>query len=138
MERYFTVEEANRALTLVSPIASDIVSKMNQAKRLHEEVKIQRESTQTNEVELLERLRYAEKLLNEVEYHMKELESVGALLKDLALGLVDFPCLYGGRVIYLCWMLGEKTIGAWHEVDRGFSDRKPVDASFKIMEKAIV
>lgn len=138
MERYFTVEEANHALTLVSPIASDIVAKMNQAKRLHEEVKIQRESSQTNEVELLEKLRFAEKLLNEVEYHMKELESVGALLKDLTLGLVDFPCLYGGRVIYLCWMLGEKTITAWHEVDRGFADRKPLDETFKTMEKATV
>lgn len=135
MERYFTVEEANHALALVSPIVSDIVAKMNQAKRIHEEVKTERERAQISETELLGKLRMAEKLLNEVEYHMKELESVGAMLKDLTLGLVDFPCLHDARVVYLCWMLGEKTVSAWHEVDRGYTDRKTVDESFRMVAK---
>lgn len=135
MERYFTLEEANHALALVSPIVSDIVAKMNQAKRIHEEVKTERERELISEVELLMKLRTAEKLLNEVEYHMKELESVGAMLKDLTLGLVDFPCLHDARVVYLCWMLGEKTVNAWHETDRGYTERKPVDESFWMVAK---
>lgn len=136
MEHSFTVATANQALALVSPIVRDILSKMNQAKRLHDEVKDGRADGSLNEMELLEKLRLAEKRLNEVEYHMKELESVGVLLKDLTRGLVDFPCLHEGRTVYLCWMLGENTVQTWHETDCGFSDRKPLDESFRLAEHA--
>ena len=135
MEKYFTVEAANRALALVSPIVRDIMTKMREAQSFRETVKQDKASPSASEVTLLEKLNKAEKLLNQVEYHMKELESVGVLLKDLQRGLVDFPCLYDGRIVYLCWMFGEEHINFWHETDRGFTDRRIVDASF-MKEKA--
>lgn len=130
MEKYFTLAEANRSLALIRPIVSDILSKMAEAERIHVEVKKEKSLPEMRETVLLEKINRTEKLLNEVEYHMKELERVGALLKDLKLGLVDFPCLYDGRVVYLCWKFDETEITAWHEVDKGFDERKPVDESF--------
>lgn len=130
MEKYFTLEEANRALALVQPIVADILSKMQEAETLHAEVKKEKTLPLLSETELLAKLNRVEKLLNDIEYHMTELEEVGAFLKDLKLGLVDFPYIYNGNVVFLCWKLGEEEVHYWHETDSGFVDRKPVDASF--------
>ena len=54
----------------------------------------------------------------------------GCQLKDIDAGLVDFPTLYLGKEVYLCWKLGEKGIGFWHRVEDGFQGRKPVDSEF--------
>ena len=103
MEKIFTIEEANRALQLVAPIASDIVKKMREAQILHDEVKNVKMQSAKGETQMLEKLGRAEKLLNEVEYHMKELQSIGVLLKDLSRGFVDFPAMAADKIIYLCY-----------------------------------
>ena len=55
-----------------------------------------------------------------------EIHEMGCLLKDIPMGLVDFYSLHNGHVVYLCWKLGEKEIGYWHEVGRGFAYRQPL------------
>src|SRR6266550_2484528 len=45
-------------------------------------------------------------------------------LRDIEHGLVDFPALVSGRQVWLCWQRGEKSIGWWHGLDTGFSDRR--------------
>src|SRR5262245_54316582 len=60
-----------------------------------------------------------------------EIERIGALggdVKDVELGLVDFPGLRSGEEILLCWKLGEKRVGFWHPVEGGFASRRPIDA----------
>src|ERR1035438_5097768 len=54
----------------------------------------------------------------------------GCLVKDLDTGLVDFPTLFRGVEVYLCWKLGEAGIGFWHGVEEGFRGRKPIDQDF--------
>ena len=54
------------------------------------------------------------------------LEGMGCIAKDLDLGLVDFLAFHGGREVLLCWKLGEQDIRHWHELDSGFSGRKPI------------
>ena len=61
---------------------------------------------------------------------MEAIGKLGCLLKDLDSGLADFPTLYRGREVYLCWKLGETAIRFWHGVDEGFSGRKPIDRDF--------
>ncbi len=56
-----------------------------------------------------------------------EVESLGCLVKDLDLGLVDFPARRGEKTVLLCWRLGEPTIRFWHGVDEGFAGRKPLE-----------
>jgi hypothetical protein len=45
-------------------------------------------------------------------------------VKDIDQGLVDFPALRDGRVVFLCWMVDEPEIGYWHEIDDGFRGRR--------------
>ena len=56
-----------------------------------------------------------------------ELEALGVQLKDYERGLIDFPSLRDGRVILLCWQLGEgDELEWWHDVDAGFGGRQPL------------
>lgn len=61
---------------------------------------------------------------------LEELEEIGCLVKDLDTGLVDFPTLFRGEEVYLCWKLGETGITYWHGVSEGFAGRKPIDQDF--------
>jgi hypothetical protein len=58
---------------------------------------------------------------------LAEIDSTGVQVKDLSIGLLDFPCEVEGQVILLCWKLGEKAITHWHGVQEGFAGRKPID-----------
>ena len=55
-----------------------------------------------------------------------EIQALGAVVKDLELGLVDFPSLRDGEEVFLCWRVGEDEIGFWHPVDEGFAGRRPL------------
>lgn len=55
-----------------------------------------------------------------------ELQELGVLVKDLDLGLVDFPSLREEEVVLLCWRVGEEEIGYWHGLEEGYAGRKPV------------
>lgn len=57
---------------------------------------------------------------------INRIEAYGCLVKDLDLGLLDFPSMRDGEPIYLCWKPGEPRIAHWHSVNEGFSSRKPL------------
>jgi hypothetical protein len=59
---------------------------------------------------------------------LDRVRTLGGDVKDVELGLVDFPGKRNGEDILLCWKLGEKSLGYWHPVDGGFASRRPVDA----------
>ncbi len=86
---------------------------------------------------LLDRARVAEELKQReaLAAKLKELiervQSHGCLIKDLDLGLLDFPTLFRGEEVYLCWKLGEPAIGFWHGVSEGYRGRKPIDDHFR-------
>jgi len=56
-----------------------------------------------------------------------EIEATGVQVKDLDVGLLDFPCVVDKEVILLCWKLGEEKITHWHGIEEGFAGRKPID-----------
>jgi len=56
-----------------------------------------------------------------------ELHGDGIQLKDYSRGLIDFPCMRDGRVVLLCWQLGEpEHVEWWHEIEAGFAGRQPL------------
>ena len=57
---------------------------------------------------------------------VEALTSQGIVLRDADTGLIDFPTRREGRLVYLCWRLGEDRVTHWHEVDAGFGGRKPL------------
>jgi hypothetical protein len=66
--------------------------------------------------------------------HLREsiehLQELGCVVKDLDVGLVDFPTMFRGEEVYLCWKLGESAIEFWHSMDEGFRGRKAIDQDF--------
>ena len=65
-------------------------------------------------------------ILDAFQQVVKEIEGLGVLVKDLDVGLCDFPHKRDGRVVYLCWKLDEDEVSWWHDVDTGFAGRQPL------------
>jgi hypothetical protein len=58
------------------------------------------------------------------------IEEMGVVVKDLDVGLIDFPTLYRGQEVYLCWRMDEADIDFWHGTHEGFAGRKLIDGEF--------
>lgn len=67
------------------------------------------------------------KLIEGYQRALKELEDLGAVLKDVNVGLIDFYSIRGNELIFLCWKLGEDRIRFWHSLEDGFAGRLPLD-----------
>lgn len=61
---------------------------------------------------------------------LESIQELGCVVKDLDIGLVDFPTLFRGQEVYLCWKMGEPEIRFWHGTQEGFAGRKPIDQDF--------
>jgi hypothetical protein len=61
---------------------------------------------------------------------IENIHNFGCLVKDLDIGLIDFPTMFRGEEVYLCWKLGEPAIEFWHGVQEGFRGRKKIDQDF--------
>lgn len=136
MTRYFTLQEAERLLPEVESAIREAIS----LKAEHQKAEMeQRAATQRvmmlGGVDLdrrafldLRARREASALrLKEV---IEKIHELGCLVKDLDTGLIDFPTLFHGEEVYLCWKLGETGIGFWHKVEDGFKGRQPIDRDF--------
>ena len=68
-----------------------------------------------------------ERAVQRIKDLVNEIHATGVQVKDLDIGLLDFPCIVDGEIVLLCWKLGEgPTIGHWHGVEEGFAGRKPI------------
>lgn len=136
-EKYFTVEEANRMLPLVSRIVSDIVDLFVSVHERRERLRRIRQApgARSRDEDSLhsEELRQIEdeidKDIQRVEGFVDELRELNVELKDPVTGLIDFRALMDGREVYLCWKLGEDEVAHWHEINAGFAGRQPLLAS---------
>lgn len=121
----FTVEEANELI----PSVRDRLIKIQ---KLYERLGSLRESAKAAATAsefgggMEGGSRYV-KSLYEIGKHTTDLHEMGVQLKDYSRGLIDFPSMRDGRVVLLCWQLGEPDrIEWWHEVETGFAGRKPL------------
>lgn len=127
--RYYTVEDANRALPYVRAIVADIVRQYEVVEELQQRLaRIGRErkrnaaSDDLYSEELAQFRRELEAEEERLETFHQELKALGVELRN-ADGLCDFPSRMDGRDVYLCWRLGEPTVAHWHELDGGFAGR---------------
>lgn len=129
--RYFTAEEANDALQDVRPLTEELVEHRRALVELQEAQlsMTQRIAGNGGNVEP-RKLQELQELLDEevagIARCVARIHEVGALVKDLDQGLVDFPARREGEDVLLCWRLGEEEIGYWHGLEEGFSGRKPL------------
>ena len=130
-ERHFSIEKANEALEEVRPLTEELVGHRRALVKLQERqaAVTTRIAGNGGNVEPHELEDVQERLDEEVAGIARcvaRIHDVGALVKDLDVGLVDFPAMRDGEEILLCWRLGEAEVGFWHGLDEGFSGRKPL------------
>ena len=130
-ERYFTVEEANEALAEVRPLTEELVAHRRALVELQERqaavtTRIAGNGGNVEPSELQEVQHRLDEEVAGIARCVARIHELGALVKDLDDGLVDFPARRGGEDVLLCWRLGEDAIEFWHGLDEGFSGRRPL------------
>jgi len=124
--KIFTVEEANALLPQVRVIVGKIQRAHRKIARYRDHAKKAAEGAEQGGGGMSEGVAYAA-LLTNLTTQITALESLGVQIKDFERGLVDFPSLRDGRVVLLCWQLGEgDELEWWHDVDAGFAGRTPL------------
>ena len=125
--KIFTVQEANALLPNVRIILAKIQRAHRKLTRFRDEAKKASEAAEKQGGGgIAEGPAYAA-VLTDLTLQLAELEGLGVQLKDFERGLVDFPSLREGRVVLLCWQLGEgDELEWWHDVDAGFAGRTPL------------
>lgn len=68
-----------------------------------------------------------DKAVQETKDAIAEINAIGVQVKDLDIGLLDFPCAVDDEIVLLCWKYGEDKIQFWHGQEEGFRGRKPID-----------
>lgn len=126
--KYFTVEEANRALPLVKRIVSDIVHQYRVVEDLQQRLSMvsrdrRKPSNDPYSEELAQSQAEFEAEESKLSGYVEELRRLGVELKGPD-GLCDFFSIMDGREVFLCWRLGEPEVMYWHELDAGFAGRQ--------------
>ena len=124
--KIFTVQEANALLPNVRIILTKIQRAHRKLTQYRDDAKKASEAAEQGGGGITDGVIYAA-LLTELTVQLAELEGLGVQLKDFERGLVDFPSLREGRVVLLCWQMGEgDELEWWHDVDAGFAGRTPL------------
>jgi hypothetical protein len=129
--KLFSPERANALISKLEPLIEELLSRRRELaiKLLESDPALQH--TQSRRSRLagprspLPAPRFAE-LKHEIGKLIYRIESFGCIVKDIDLGLIDFPSTRDDEAVYLCWKLGEPEVAYWHPVDEGFTTRQPL------------
>jgi hypothetical protein len=132
-DRTFTLDEAQSLLPVLESLLRAAIS----GKKVMEEVEAEMQAlnhriflnggTHVDVVAVARRKAERVKAEQRAKDALAEIDSIGVQVKDIDIGLLDFPCEVEGRVVLLCWKMGETSITHWHGTDEGFAGRKPID-----------
>jgi hypothetical protein len=132
-QRLFTLTEAERARRELEPF---LIEAIGARKKLNElEVELGAVSTRillmggmiVPYAKLAEKRMQHQALAEVMKSNLERILSTGCVIKDLDVGLLDFPAIIDNEEVYLCWKLGEDRIRFYHRQNEGFSGRKPLD-----------
>jgi hypothetical protein len=134
--RYFTLTQAERLLPDVERSLRDALFHKAEAQKAHQVLEQTSERIRTSggarvdpgqHLAARARRDTSAAALTEA---LEQIESTGALVKDLDIGLIDFLARFKDRDVCLCWKLGETGIHFWHGAEEGLRGRKPIDQEF--------
>lgn len=141
-EKTFNLDEARELL----PVLESLLRTAIGGKKLMEEVEAEMQSltqrifinggTHVDVVAVARRKAERAKAEQRAKDALAEIDSIGVQVKDIDTGLLDFPCEVDGRIVLLCWKMGETSITHWHSTEEGFAGRKPIDARIAKSKKA--
>jgi len=118
-ERRFTLEEANAML----PELREALERMRDARQVILRSAERVQAAAARDGGGPEGQEYSE-AMRSLKSDVERFSNEGIILRDVETGLVDFPATRDGRLVYLCWKLGEDVVGFWHDVDTGFPGRR--------------
>jgi hypothetical protein len=131
--RLFSIDQANAMLPLVRAITSDlarlakdVVERRHRLALLTSGRDLKPGDPYSDELTQMEA--ELERDASRLQDYVEELRELGVEPKGAVEGLVDFPCLLDGRLVLLCWRLGEPEVLYWHDLDSGFAGRQPLTA----------
>lgn len=128
--KVFSVEEANQLLPKITGLLTELQAKQREISTKEVEIDAAELLYPSEEEEpspvVAREIEFYNESINRFYSILDEIQKMGCFLKDMELGLVDFYTLYQGRVVYLCWKLGEPAVGFWHEVGRSYAYRQPL------------
>ena len=125
MPRTFTLQEANETLKVIMPLMDEIQSIRQVILEKQPEIwPAVKKSAGNGGNAALSQLHIDFDRLDKLVHQILDL---GAEVKDINIGLMDFRALRNGREVYLCWRLGEPEIQFWHEIEAGFAGRQSID-----------
>ena len=133
-QRTFSLEEAQMLLPVLEGLLRRAMHCKQQIESVDEEFQEVNHRVFLNGgmfldvVHLARRRAEREKAIQAIKDAVGEIDAAGVQIKDLDIGLLDFPCEVDGQIILLCWRLGESAITHWHGTDEGFAGRKPIDS----------
>lgn len=136
MPRRFSLREAESLLPRVSTLMHEAVSLKAQCHQAEGKIEALSQKVMLHGGVIVDReraravRRKRDETLEQLKTVVEQIHETGCLVKDLDKGLVDFPTLFRGEEVYLCWKMDEPGIGFWHGVDEGFAGRKQIDAEF--------
>lgn len=130
-QRYFTLAEANAALTEVRPLTEELVAHRRALREFEERqaaltARIAGNGGNVEPHELQEVQERFDEEVAGIARCVARIQEAGGLVKDIDEGLVDFLSEHEGEELLLCWRLGEDEIAFWHGTEEGFSGRKPL------------
>jgi hypothetical protein len=132
-QRIFTIEEANAMLPLVRAITGDIVKLSIELLERRQRFAALANGRGPRDAdfyseEVAQVEREMEKDTEKLQEYLNELHSLGVEPKSGPEGLVDFPAMLDGRLVFLCWKHDEPEVLHWHDIDAGFAGRQPLTA----------
>ncbi len=131
--KYFSLTEAERLRVQLEPVLIEAMESRRKLGEAEEQLnalaeRIQRSGGMLVSYEKTARMRLDRNRSEEaVRSALEQIQSTGCVVKDLDVGLLDFPARINNQEVYLCWRLGEDRIRFYHRQDEGFSARKPID-----------
>jgi hypothetical protein len=128
-EKLFTLAEAQSLVPQLRSVLQEIADEWGRIREMHPEIQKARENAPFDGFS-----KYGVTYVESVSHLMfliNQIKDMGVLLKDVDKGLCDFPYMRQGRVVYLCWQLGEESISYWHDIETGFGGREPLDETDK-------
>jgi hypothetical protein len=132
-QKYFSLTEAERLRVQLEPVLIEAM----EARRKMADVEVHlRENAEriqrsgglmVSYEDAVKVRREHTRLEDAVRAALERIQSTGCVVKDLDVGLLDFPSRINDEEVYLCWRLGEGRIRFYHRQDEGFAGRKPID-----------
>jgi hypothetical protein len=131
MPKHFTPDEANDALAEIRPLVEDLVGHRAEQRRVQSErialaERIAGNGGGIDAQQLADLDGEDERARIAIARTVNAIHGLGAIVKDLDEGLVDFPARREGEEILLCWRLGEPEVAHWHGLEDGFAGRRPL------------